>query len=59
MHLISKLKKGEAISLGNKMLSTEFKNIANRQVKLMLEIESLHHDNRAQEQVALIIDAAS
>lgn len=41
---ISKLKKNEEINLTNKLLSTEFHNISNKAIKLMLEIEFLHYE---------------
>lgn len=41
---ISKLKKNEEINLTNKLLSTEFHNITNKTIKLMLEIEFLHYE---------------
>jgi hypothetical protein len=56
VQLIEKVKRAEEISLGNLMLSTEFKNITNRQIKLMLEIESLHHDTLTPLQIQQIAD---
>lgn len=56
VHLISRLKRGEEISLGNKMLSTELKNITNGQIRRMLEVESLHHDPRSPQQAQQLVE---
>jgi hypothetical protein len=61
--LIGKVKRGEPISLGNKMLSTELRNIPNGQLKLMLEAESLLHNppvnNQIQQITAALLNSLS
>ncbi len=56
VELIGRLKRGEPISLTNKMLSTELRNISG-QLKLMLEAESLLHNPPQNNQIQQITTA--